>query len=60
MPCGILYRPVKFVPIYEDEEELDEEKGIVEIEEESGIGVDEEGMKPKSDGKIKIKKRFLF
>lgn len=52
MPCGILYRPVKFVPIYEDEEELGEEKGIVEIEEESGIGVDEEGMKPESEGKI--------
>nr|CAD2190488.1 unnamed protein product [Meloidogyne enterolobii] len=46
VPCGILYRPVKFVPIYE--EELDEEKGIVEIEEESGIGVDEEGIKPES------------
>lgn len=43
VPCGILYRPVKFVPIYGDEEELEEEeegkvdenkKGINEIEEE--------------------------
>uniref|UniRef100_A0AC34QBI6 Major facilitator superfamily (MFS) profile domain-containing protein n=1 Tax=Panagrolaimus sp. JU765 TaxID=591449 RepID=A0AC34QBI6_9BILA len=53
IPCGLLYRPVEFAPIYDDEEEEDEKKNTNELKVLPAVAEEEEEKSSSTDGKIR-------